>query len=146
MTEDKAVSDIALAWVEALRSRGVSVQARGKNVAYHPRSAYSSLSAEERATVKEHKAAIVAVLMERYGGTAQAVVKGVTDATAAREPQAAPAPPPAPCKRCGRSPCIGESHPAFDALHPIEAQRRADELATEELMLALTLGSGITRW
>jgi len=102
----------AIAWVQALQARGVRLKAHGKKgLAMVPKSAYGEMSPDERATLKRHKATIVAV------------VKGGHYAPAAVESMAAKAPP-APCKFCYRAPCIGESHELYDALHPLSEKQQ----------------------
>jgi hypothetical protein len=56
----------------------------------------------------------------------------------APEPEPEPEPEP-PCAYCYRSPCIGESHPAYLALHPAAARRRADDYA-DAVMERMLLG------
>ena len=98
MTEHTALSDAAVAWVETLLARGVTLQLGGKRVIYHPKSAYNAMSNAERATLKEHKAVIVEVLRDRYAGNARTTVAETAE-------QATPEPD----------------------LHPVEAQQRAGE-------------------
>src|SRR6266487_1090092 len=117
-------SEGAAAWVEALRARGVTLRARGKNLAMMPKHAYGEMSADERKTLKLHKAAIVAI------------VQGETHAPAAPEPKAAPrVKQPEPCQFCGRA-CCGPDHPAYETMHyndPAEVKRR-DEHATKVML------------
>jgi hypothetical protein len=126
VTDNTTVINVVVSWVETLRGRGVTLQLRGTRLAYHPKTAYSELSNEERATLKRHKAAIVAVLRERYAGMAAPPIE-------ARSSPVALAPEPVPCKWCNRAPCIGEAHEAYFVLHPLAAQKRADEFATEQM-------------
>jgi hypothetical protein len=131
MTEDTRLSDIAVQWVEALTARGVTLQARGKNIAYSPKSAYAQLTNDERATAKAHKADIVALLRAQYDGTARALPSSGT-AGPAREalaPTPAPAPPPEPCPWCNRAPCVGPEHEHYDILHPHAPPKPTYDLA-----------------
>lgn len=126
------MSDIASAFVETLAARGVTLKARGqKGLAMIPKSAYGEMSTADRQTLKQHKAAIIAVVREgKY-------------ATTTVEPKAAtPVEPPEPCTYCGQAPCIGEEHQAFYALHPLEAQKREDARVNKEFRLVF----GIDKW
>jgi hypothetical protein len=125
------MSDVVTAWIDALTSCGVTLQARGKNVGFAPKSAYNgSLTDDERRFYKQHRAEIVAAL-RRYGGTARP--EGGSPGPA---PNAVPtaAPAPEPCRWCGRAPCIGESHDAYLDLHPDAAERRDAERLTHEML------------
>src|SRR5689334_17174170 len=55
-------NEIAAAWVENLRARGVTVELRRNRVWLQPASAYHELSDEEMLTLRHHRAAIKAVL------------------------------------------------------------------------------------
>ena len=131
------MSDIATTFVETLAARGVTLRVRGKkDLAMIPKRAYGEMSADERQTLKQHKAAIIAVVREgKY-------------ATTTVEPKAAaPVEPPAPCAYCYQSPTacakLREERPdVFYALHPLEAQKRADERLNKEFRLAF----GMDRW
>lgn len=103
----------ATSWLEGLAARGVRLSVRGKKLVLTPKSAYSELSADERKTLKQHKAAIVAI------------VRAGTYAPASRESQSATAPR-EPCPHCYRAPCIGERHALYDLLHPL-TERQAFE-------------------
>ncbi len=126
MTDITSVNDVAVAWVQALQARGVTVRAHGKKgLALVPKSAYGEMSNEERATLKAHKRDIVQIVREgKY-------------ATAAVEPQAAKAPP-APCPHCYRAPCIGESHELFSSLHPDAQEKPRYSLAEFARLATLT--------
>ena len=121
MTDSTGLNDVAAAWVEALLARGVSLQLRGKRLAYHPKTAYGELSHGERATLRRHKAVIIAVVRERDGGTARATVVPHTSVASK------PVEPQPPCPYCYASPYVGRDHPAFFDLHPIETLQRADD-------------------
>lgn len=130
MIDDIEHSDIAASWVEALRARGVTLRTRVKQLVMHPKSSFGAMSAEERATLKQHKAAIITLVRERYAGTAGPVQVAALPTSEV----SAPASKPEPCAYCYQSPCVGVAHAAFYALHPIEAQKHADELATKTMM------------
>ncbi len=116
---DTATTDVATTFVETLTARGVTLKAHGKKgLAMVPKSAYTAMSNEERATLKAHKRDIIAVVREgKY-------------ATASIEPTAARVEPPAPCAYCYQVPCVGLAHPLFAVLHsldPEEIARRTQE-------------------
>ncbi|MGB2710113.1 MAG: hypothetical protein WBC33_01245 [Conexibacter sp.] len=147
MTENETVSSIASQWVAALTQRGVTLAARGKQLVMSPKSAYSAMTNEERATLKRHKPAIVALVKEGY---ADAVVVGSGPSVQVAAPvtsSAAPtsAPEPSFCAYCMRAPCAGRDHPAFATLHasdPEEERRRAEE-ATAEMHESMRRASGL---
>ena len=145
MTEVTSVNDVAVAWVEALTSRGVTVQARGKTLAYHPKSAYSEMSNEERATLRKHKSAIVAVVRERYAGTAGSYVSTATPTTSDGVASTT-APAPTPCRWCNRTPCIGIASEEFELLHPEhpDTLERHRPRATQEMLAQLAVP--LPRW
>jgi hypothetical protein len=126
--ENIGLNDIAVAFVETLVARGVTLKVRGSRLAYHPKNAYGELSNDERATLKQHKAAIVAVVRGRYAGTAGPHVQAAT-----LTPSEGVAPTVAPahvlCKWCNRAPCIGVEHEAFGELHPDAPQKPTYDLA-----------------
>lgn len=127
--------DTAIAWIDALTARGVTLVLRGRRIGYHPKSAYGGLTDQERATLKAHKTAIVTALRDRYNGLArgeQVAPPPMPDAVPPVVPE--PEPPQETCPGCNRAPCIGIEHPAFYALHPIEAQKRADAHATKVML------------
>jgi hypothetical protein len=103
-----------------------------------PKQAFGLMSAEERQTLKQHKAAIIALVQEgRYAPTT---------------PQPETKAPSAPCKFCYRSPCIGEQHELFDLLHPLsERQVYERNMAhtkkfLEEIQLRLRYGLPSPEW
>ena len=135
-------TDVAVAWVEALLSRGVSIQLRGTSLAYRPKSGYSQMTNEERATLKRHKLEICTVLRDRYNGEAVAREESPPPApkvfpTAISEPE----PEPEPCPYCRQSPsrCAelkATNYEAWECLHhdDPEVVRKRDEIATKVMM------------
>ena len=114
MTDNKALQDAASAWIAALTGRGVTLAARGKQLLMSPKSAYGEMTNEERATLKQHKHAIIALVKDGLPVTVNAVTAhAVTHAVAST-----PTPPPTPCGGCHQAPCIGETHEHFALLHP----------------------------
>jgi hypothetical protein len=112
-------NDIAVAWVQALTGRGVTLQVRGKRLVLHPKSAFGAMSTEERATLKQFKAVIIAVLTERYSGCAGPSVQvAALTPSEGIAPTSVSAPKPERCAQCGRAPCIGQGHEHFTTLHP----------------------------
>ena len=71
MTENTALTDIAVTWLETLLARGVTLIARGKRLTISPKSAYAELSDAEHGTLRRHRAAIVSLVKDRYAGTAR---------------------------------------------------------------------------
>jgi hypothetical protein len=118
-----ANKDVATSWLEQLAARGVAVVVRNGRLAYRPKSAYSSLSDAERATLRQHKRAIIA-----------RVTAGPPVQVAAPTPSEGVAPTPAlapePCRFCMRA-CVGRDHPAFAIFHAADEQeqwrRRAEQ-------------------
>lgn len=123
MTETK---DVATFWLQGLAARGVRVSVRNNRIWLHPSSAYKSLADEELLTLRHHRAAIKACI---NSGVSFDVVR-----TAPAAEKTTPVPEP-PCKWCYRSPCIGDQHPAFYTLHPLEAQKREDRRLNDEFRL-----------
>ena len=123
MTDAPGLNDIAVAWIEALTARGVSLTTRGKQLVMTPRTAYAEMSNDERRTLKLHKAAIVAIV--EAGKYATATPKSAT---------VEPAIPEAVCPFCMRV-CVGREHPAFTTLHALDEhefwRRRAEQREKE---------------
>lgn len=89
MTNTTELTDVVANWVAALTARGVTLRSRGpRGLEMLPKSAYGAMSTEERATLKQHRGEIVAVVREQHGGLARRVVVA--------EPTPAPAPAPDP--------------------------------------------------
>lgn len=132
MTDNKALQDAASAWIAALTGRGVTLAARGKQLLMSPKSAYGEMTNEERATLKQHKHAIIALVKDGLPVTVNAVTAHAVTHAVASTPT--PAPPPW-CRFCMTSPCIGPDHPAFAALHfdDVREVERRGALATQEL-------------
>ena len=123
------MSDIATTFVETLAARGVTLRVQGKKgLAMIPKRAYGEMSADERQTLKHHKLAIIAVVLD--GKYATGTVE---------PPAAAPVEPLAPCRWCGRHPCIGDQHEAYFALHPEAAAKRETERLNREFRLVFRM-------
>jgi len=116
-----AMSDIATTWVDTLMARGVTLKAKGKRLEMVPGNAYKALSDDELLTLRHHKAAIVAIVNERYDGIASGITpsdtRGVEISLTVVKENRAPVEA-ARCKWCNRSPCIGPEHADFALLHP----------------------------
>jgi hypothetical protein len=132
VTEDKAPTDVAVAWIEALTARGVMLAAQGsRGLTMRPKQAYGEMSVEERRTLKRYKAAILDVLRARYSGTAGPPVQVAASSSDGAAPTLAPAPQSAPCPHCYQRPCCGEQHELYDLLHPL-AERQLYERTKAE--------------
>src|SRR5258705_10074491 len=86
---------LAAQWVETLIARGVTIKAKGKRLEMIPPGSYGAMSDDEHLALRHHKAAIVAIVRERFGG----IARGADTAGPPREalaPTAVPAPEPAP--------------------------------------------------
>lgn len=131
-TEPEA-NAIAMSWLQALASRGVTVTLRNNRLWLHPASAHRALSDDEVLVLRHHrhaiKDAIKAGISLDVKWNPPAIVRA---APIVEKPPPAPEPP---CPGCGRSPCIGDDHPAFFALHPEAAQAREDARVHKEFRL-----------
>ena len=87
-----------------------------------PPGSYGAMSDEEHRTLRHHRAEIVNIVREHYGGLARATTS--EPGTAGTPPPVAEPPP--PCPHCYQSPCIGEQHELFALLHPL-TERQAFE-------------------
>ena len=119
------------AFARAFLDRGVefTVSLNGRLQLWPPK-AYSYLTNEERAFIREHRAELRAL----------AASKALPETTVTWNPNGVIAPVSAPaaeitrpsappCPYCGASPCVGPEHEAYPALHfldPVEAKRRAE--------------------
>lgn len=134
MTENTELNPTVVAWINALAARGVTIELRGKSLAFRPKSAYSAMSDEERAVFKKHKAEIVHAL-EQVGG----LVEGALPVTATHGPLETPPRRPTVdvyCRYCMRK-CVGPEHPAFETFHnldPLVIQRRVDEFRERQFL------------
>jgi len=123
------MTDVATTWLEGLAARGIAVTVRGNKLVAHPASSYKDLTDAELIVLRHHRAEIKARLQA-------GITLEVRSAPVSTPPT--PTPPPAtPCRWCGCTPCIGETHRRFYDLHPIERQRRDDELATATMKAAI---------
>lgn len=126
-------AESATAFAGRLRVRGVTFAVRNNRLWLLPPKAYKTLSDDERAFIRHHRAELKDLV---YDG---ALYETTTPESApAPEPESAPAPEPEPprvpapvpiCIYC-RRPCIGSEHPAYPTLHhtdPREVQRRSEE-------------------
>lgn len=124
------MNDTATSWLQGLAARGVGVTLRNGRLVLHPARAYKELTDAELLTLRHHRASIKDIVRAGPPVLVEALTTSVGVA-----PTLAPAPK--PCRWCGRAPCIGVEHPAFYALHPIEAQQQADAEATAVMMARL---------
>src|SRR5687768_1644355 len=116
----------ATAWLAALRARGVRIEAHGKRITLYPKHAYGEMSTDERAVLKQHKAAILTLLKERR---AAGLPVQATESTVALAPE------PAYCPYCMRTPCCGPAHHAYEVLHaddPAHYWRRRERLREKD--------------
>ena len=125
------MTDVATSWLQTLAARGVTVTVRNNRLWLHPASAHRQLSDDEVLTLRHHRQAIKDVVRE--GKTYATTIHEPAPATAPRVEK--PTPDPA-CRWCNRSPCIGDQHQAFYALHPEAAQKREAERVNKEFRLA----------
>ena len=124
MTDNTELVDVAASWLRGLAARGVRVTLHRNRIRLHPASAYRALTDAEILTLRHHRAAIKELVR---AGIPLDVVR--TTPTAEK---ATPEPAP-PCPYCYASPCVGQDHPAFFDLHPVEAQQRADQRLSAEM-------------
>ena len=117
--------DVATSWLEGLAARGVAVTVRGNKLVLHPAVAYKDLTDAELLTLRHHRPEIKAVI-----ASGQPIVPRIPVVVPDDRGKISPPPPAEVCRWCGRTPCIGETHRRFYDLHPIERQRRLDEIAT----------------
>ena len=129
------------AWLQALEARGVIVTLGPTGrLRLAPAKAYGELSDDEALFLRHNREAIKQVVRggplteERaisipFPKESTVVVPGDP-----RVPSGGP-----PCLYCNRSPCIGESHAAYLALHPQAAQAREHERLNREFCLRFGL-------
>lgn len=145
--------DVAAAWIDLVTSRGVAIEARGTRVVLHPKQSFSLLSVDERATLKQHKLAIVEVVRTRHHGWARPAPRAPA-ATAASVSATASAVPSAPvyCGYCMRAPCCGVDHDAYATLHERDPQaywilrERLRAKDNEEFLLRRVHGARPHQW
>ena len=118
--------DVAASWLQGLAARGVRCSLRNGRLWLTPRNAYKRLTDDEIVVLRHCRNAIKALV-----STGVALDVAQVQVT---PPIEADAPTPEPCRWCYAAPCIGDQHPAFLALHPDEAQRRADAALTKEML------------
>ena len=135
MTEN---TDVARTWLEALAARGVTAGVRKNRLWLSPASAYAQLSDAERLVLRDHRQAIKQLIAD---GISLDVVHTDSADTTSASTTAAP-PLLERCRWCGREPCIGEQHDLYLLLHPLEAQKRADEYAQKVMMRMIGIRDG----
>jgi len=116
------MTDVAVAWVEALVARGVTLTVRNNRLSMHPPSAYSALSDEELLTLRHNREAIKAVVREggaqpptpTAGHTSFVAPAEVVSSTATVQAKAR-------CSYCMRV-CVGPEHHAFATLHALDSE------------------------
>lgn len=131
MTENTELNPVAVAWINALGARGVTLELRGKSLAFKPKSAYSAMNDDERAVFKKHKADIVRAL-EQVGGFVEPAAPTANDDAEVKATQRPTAE--IYCTYCMRK-CVGPAHPAFETFHnldPLVIQRRVDEFREQQ--------------
>ena len=131
----------AVEWLQKLEARGVIVTLGPTGrLRLTPARAYRELSDEEVLFLRHHREAIKRVV---GGGplTEERVSSIPFQEESSGRARSAPGMPSAepPCSYCNRSPCIGESHPAFYALHPKAAQARDVARLNKEFRLQFGL-------
>jgi len=123
--------DTARCWLEGLAARGVAVTVRGNKLVLHPAVAYKDLTDAELLTLRHHRAEIKAVIASGQPIVPRVSAPPVSNVVSNNIEDTSPTP--TPCRWCGRT-CVGEKHPYFYDLHPVERQQRDDASATATMM------------
>jgi len=121
------------AFASALLALGIELILRNGRLHVWPARAYKHLSDAERDFIHAHRAELKALAAAKALPETTVVWQPPTEA--AIEP---PTPEP-PCPYCGRVPCIGPTHHAYDVLHyddPEHVERRR-KAATAEMLVGL---------
>jgi hypothetical protein len=131
----------AQALIDALAARGIALRVYGRKLMVLPKSAFATLSVEERQALKQNKDDIIAVV--RAGPPVL-----VASTAAAEDVQPTPVPAPALCPFCRRAPCVGKDHPSYDFFHQDDDEHIAarNEQATKEMKHQLQRGGMLPDW
>ena len=125
-------SDVAARWLKGLAARGIHFRLVNGRLRGYPKRAERELTDEEVLIRRHYRAAIVAALRDGWPSSVEPEpTTQVIPPASSSEPEPKVAPP---CSYCYSTPCIGVEHPAYFDLHPIDAQRRADRLATQVML------------